>query len=64
MFSSMAIFGLGIGGMMFLQNFIWADYFGRERVGAIRGFAMPINLHCGWYRRAHRRLCARVDRLL
>ena len=47
MFSSMAIFGLGIGGMMFLQNFIWADYFGRERVGAIRGFAMPINLIVG-----------------
>ncbi len=47
MFSSMAIFGLGIGGMMFLQNFIWADYFGREHVGAIRGFSMPINLIVG-----------------
>ncbi|MCY4579903.1 MAG: MFS transporter [Chloroflexi bacterium] len=47
MFSSMAIFGLGIGGMMFLQNFIWADYFGRENVGAIRGFSMPINLILG-----------------
>ena len=47
MFSSMAIFGLGIGGMMFLQNFIWADYFGREHVGAIRGFSMPINLILG-----------------
>ena len=34
MFSSMAIFGLGIGGMMFLQNFIWADYFGREQCGS------------------------------
>ena len=47
MFSSMAIFGLGIGGMMFLQNFIWADYFGRAHVGAIRGFSMPINLILG-----------------
>ena len=47
MFSSMAIFGLGIGGMMFLQNFIWADYFGRVHVGAIRGFSMPINLILG-----------------
>ncbi len=47
MFSSMAIFGLGIGGMMFLQNFIWADYFGRGHVGAIRGFSMPINLILG-----------------
>ena len=44
---SMAIFGLGIGGMMFLNNFIWADYFGRENVGAIRGFVNPINLFVG-----------------
>ena len=47
MFTSMSVFGCGIGGMMFLQNFIWADYFGREHVGAIRGFAMPINLILG-----------------
>lgn len=44
---SMAIFGLGIGGMMFLNNFIWADYFGRENVGAIRGVVNPINLVVG-----------------
>ncbi len=44
---SMAVFGLGIGGMMFLQNFIWADYFGRECVGAIRGIVNPINLVVG-----------------
>ena len=47
MFISMAIFGLGIGGMMFLQNFIWADYFGRENVGSIRGLVNPINLVVG-----------------
>ena len=47
MFASMAIFGLGIGGMMFLQNFIWADYFGRESVGSIRGLVNPINLVVG-----------------
>ena len=47
MFASMAIFGLGIGGMMFLNNFIWADYFGRENVGGIRGLANPINLAVG-----------------
>ena len=44
---SMAVFGLGIGGMMFLQNFIWADYFGRESVGSIRGVVNPINLVVG-----------------
>ena len=46
-FVSMAVFGLGIGGMMFLQNFIWADYFGRESVGSIRGLVNPINLVVG-----------------
>ncbi|MCY4474816.1 MAG: MFS transporter [Chloroflexi bacterium] len=47
MFISMAIFGIGIGGMMFLNNFIWADYFGRGSVGGIRGLANPINLVIG-----------------
>ena len=47
MFVSMAIFGVGIGGMMFLNNYIWADYFGRANVGGIRGLANPINLVIG-----------------
>lgn len=47
MFASMAIFGLGNGGMMFLQDFIWADYFGRESVGSIRGLVNPISLVVG-----------------
>ena len=46
-FVSMAVYGLGIGGMMFLQNFIWADYFGRDSVGSIRGLVNPINLVVG-----------------
>lgn len=46
-FTSMAIFGLGIGGMMFMQNFIWADYFGRAHLGAIRGIVLPITLIVG-----------------
>ena len=44
---SMAIFGLGIGGMMFLQNFMWADYFGRTNLGSIRGIVTPITLIIG-----------------
>ena len=47
MFISMAVFGLGIGGMMFLQNFVFADYFGREYVGSIRGIVAPITLTLG-----------------
>ncbi len=46
-FLSMGIFGLGIGGMMFLQNFIWAEYFGRAHLGGIRGLVMPIQLMVG-----------------
>jgi sugar phosphate permease len=44
---SMAIFGLGIGGTMFLQNFLWADYFGRTHLGRIRGIVNPITLTIG-----------------
>ena len=47
MFASMAVFGLGIGGMMFLQNYVWADYFGREYIGSIRGIVAPITLTLG-----------------
>lgn len=47
MFISMAVFVLGIGAMMFLQNFIWTDYFGRDSVGSIRGLVNPINLVVG-----------------
>ncbi|MCI0441144.1 MAG: MFS transporter [Chloroflexi bacterium] len=47
MFASMALFGVGIGGMIFLQNFIWADYFGRRNVGSIRGLVTPVNLVIG-----------------
>ncbi len=47
MFTSMAVFGLGIGGMMFLQNYVWADYFGREYIGSIRGIVAPITLTLG-----------------
>lgn len=47
MFLSMAVFGLGIGGQMFLQNFMWAEYFGRGNLGSIRGIATPITLVIG-----------------
>ena len=35
-----AVFGLGIGGMLTLLPVAWADYFGRENYGAIRGLAL------------------------
>ena len=44
MFVAMITFGLGAGGMILLQNFLWAAYFGRAHVGAIRGAALPMTL--------------------
>ena len=44
LFLAMITFGIGIGGMVFLQNFLWADYFGREHLGSIRGAVTPVTL--------------------
>lgn len=35
-----AVFGLGIGGILTLLPVAWADYFGRENYGTIRGLAL------------------------
>ena len=47
MFLAMITFGLGIGVLMLMQNFLWADYFGRKHLGSIRGAVMPIMLVFG-----------------
>jgi predicted MFS family arabinose efflux permease len=47
MFVSMGMFGAGIGGMMYLQNVIWAEFFGRLHLGAIRGSTLPITMIAG-----------------
>jgi sugar phosphate permease len=46
MFASTAIFGLGVGGSLLLQGYIWAAYYGRGNLGAIRGVVQPITLAC------------------
>lgn len=38
------LFGLGIGGIMTLLPMAWADYFGRESYGAIRGIALSMQV--------------------
>jgi MFS family permease len=38
------VYGLALGGMMVLREVIFADYFGHECLGAIRGVVMPINV--------------------
>lgn len=37
---AVGLFGLGIGGALTLTPIAWADYFGREHYGAIRGIAL------------------------
>ncbi|MCC7369877.1 MAG: MFS transporter [Chloroflexi bacterium] len=44
MFLSMITFGFGIGSGMMMQNYLWADYFGRRYQGGIRGAVTPITL--------------------
>lgn len=38
------LFGLAIGGIMTLLPMAWADYFGRESYGAIRGVALSLQV--------------------
>ena len=47
MFASMITFGFGIGAGMLMQNYLWADYFGRRYQGSIRGAVTPITLLFG-----------------
>ena len=39
---SAIVFGNGLGGMSTLINVLWADYYGRESLGVIRGVSLPI----------------------
>ncbi|MBX3705292.1 MAG: MFS transporter [Pseudomonadales bacterium] len=41
------VLGLGWGGMIPLQEVIWASYFGRRHLGAVRSAALPFTLILG-----------------
>ena len=41
------LLGLGWGGMIPMQEVIWASFFGRKHIGAIRGAGMPVALALG-----------------
>jgi OFA family oxalate/formate antiporter-like MFS transporter len=43
-YAAVAIFGLGIGGLFMLPPVAWADYFGRDSYGAIRGVALSFQV--------------------
>lgn len=38
------LYGLATGAGNIVENMLWADYFGREHLGAIRGFGAPFRL--------------------
>jgi len=38
------VYGIALGGLMVLREVLFADYYGREFLGAIRGVIMPLNL--------------------
>ena len=44
MFLSTIVFGSSVGAGMIVHSYIFASYFGRQFLGAIRGIVMPINL--------------------
>lgn len=45
--AAMALWGLGIGGTIPLQETVWANYFGRTHLGRIRSVAMPFSIIFG-----------------
>ena len=57
MFAAFIVWGWGIGGMIPLSEFIWAQFFGRRYLGAVRSAGMPVMIifsasgpfFAGWY---------------
>ena len=45
--SGFLLLGLGWGGMIPLQEVIWASFFGRRHIGAVRGAAIPFMICLG-----------------
>ncbi|MEP7217013.1 MAG: MFS transporter [Anaerolineaceae bacterium] len=45
--AALALWGLGIGGSVPLQETVWANYFGRQHLGSIRSVAMPFSIIFG-----------------
>jgi len=41
---STSILGTGVGGLHFLLRLAWADYYGRQHIGTIRGVTLPIQI--------------------
>jgi sugar phosphate permease len=44
LFAGFLLYGFGFGGTIPLSEFLWAKYFGRAHIGAIRGVGLPITI--------------------
>lgn len=47
LFVALFIFGLGFGGTIPISEFLWAHYFGRRNLGAVRSVGMPFTIVFG-----------------
>jgi MFS family permease len=41
---SAAVIGSGVGGLHLLLRLAWADYYGRQHLGTIRGITLPVQI--------------------
>ena len=44
LFAGFFLYGFGFGGTIPISEFIWARYFGRRHIGAIRGLSNPVSI--------------------
>jgi MFS family permease len=44
MFGAICVFGVGIGGVITVQEVVWANYFGRLTLGTVRSIARPFTI--------------------
>jgi MFS transporter, OFA family, oxalate/formate antiporter len=43
-YGAIFVFGIGIGGIVTIQEVVWADYFGRLTLGAVRSIGRPFTI--------------------
>jgi MFS transporter, OFA family, oxalate/formate antiporter len=44
MFGAIAVFGIGVGGVITVQEVVWANYFGRLTLGTVRSIGRPFTI--------------------
>ncbi|MFN8639294.1 MAG: MFS transporter [Dehalococcoidia bacterium] len=43
-YAAIFLFGMGVGGVVTLQETVWADYFGRQTIATVRSIGMPFTI--------------------